>query len=243
MEIDDVDAIADAQRGTWRRIAIALHDALRRTHAAMWRAEDAQRIDGEAFGRRSLKNSCLYALAEADPGWAVATATAQFERAETMTDVLAALGVLADIECPERTRALAEFHAKWRNDPLVLDKWFATQALSRLARARDDVAALMGHPDFDLGNPNRVRSLVGAFGVNRVAFHGGDGAGYRLYADTILTLDPRNAQLAARMVPALGRWRRFDAARQAAMRGELERIRAAPALSRNTLEMVTRSLG
>ena len=100
----------------------------------------------------------------------------------------------------------------------------------------------MSHPDFDLRNPNRVRALVGAFGGNQVRFHDGSGAGYRLYADVIIKLDPANAQIAARMVSPLGQWRRFDAARQGLMQAELRRILALPGLSRNTFEMASKSL-
>ena len=103
--------------------------------------------------------------------------------------------------------------------------------------------ALLTHPDFTLTNPNRFRSLVGAFSVNQRAFHRADGAGYELLASQIAALDPINPQTAAKMVPALGRWRRFDAARQAKMRAALERILATPGLSKDVFEQVSKSLG
>ena len=160
-----------------------------------------------------------------------------------MTDVLAALGILAQTDTAERQSALAAFHARWRHDELVLDKWFAIQADSTLPGTLAAVQALAQHPDFAWDNPNRVRALVGSFAGNRAQFHAASGAGYAFLADAILTLDPRNSQVAARMVTPLGAWRRYDAGRQAGMQAELQRIRDTPGLSRGTFEMVSRSLG
>jgi aminopeptidase N len=186
-----------------------------------------------------LRNACLaYLSAEGD----ATRAKAQFDAGGNMTDVLAALAVLCGLDCPERTQALAAFHAAWRDDPLVLDKWFSLQAISPLPNTMAAVHALAEHPDFDLRNPNRVRSLVGSFGSNQVRFHATDGSGYRFLADMIVRLDPANPQIAARMVSPLGQWRRFDAGRQERMKAELRRIVAVPGLSKNTFEMASKSL-
>jgi aminopeptidase N len=201
------------------------------------------RIDGAAIGARSLRNTCLSYLVASGDKAAIGLAKAQFDAGQNMTDVLAALGVLSAVDCAERTAALAAFYAAWRGDPLVLDKWFAIQALSPLPDTIAAVATLKQHADFDLRNPNRVRALVSSFAGNQVRFHDASGAGYRLYADTIIDLDPLNGQVAARMVSPLGQWRRFDAGRQALMQGELRRILDLPALSRNTFEMASKSLG
>jgi aminopeptidase N len=168
----------------------------------------------------------------------------QFDTAGNMTDSLAALGALANIDRPERITALAEFHARWHDDPLVLDKWFSIQATSSLPDAVAHVRALSTHVDFDLRNPNRIRALVGAFaGANQVRFHDPKGEGYRFVADIVIQLDPSNPQVAARMVGPLGQWRRMDVSRQALMKAELERILALPGLSTNTFEIVSKSLG
>jgi aminopeptidase N len=160
-----------------------------------------------------------------------------------MTDKLAALAALAASESPERVAALAAFHAAWRGDDLVLDKWFAIQATSPRPETLDEVRLLYRHPDFDLRNPNRVRSLVGAFAqANQVRFHDAGGAGYRFLADAIIAIDPLNAQLAARAVAPLGTWRRHDSGRAALMRGELERILGNERLSRGTYEKVSKAL-
>jgi aminopeptidase N len=125
---------------------------------------------------------------------------------------------------------------------LVIDKWFATQVMSTRADTLAVVEALRTHPDFTLHNPNRVRALAGAFSMNQLHFHAADGAGYRLLADLLLALDPINPQTAAKLLPPLGRWRRFDPARQALMRAQLERILAAPGLSKDLFEQASKSL-
>jgi len=170
-------------------------------------------------------------------------AAAQYEGAGNMTDRQGALMVLAGLRTPERTHKLLDFYQRYRGNDLVIDKWFAIQAQSLHPDVLEQVKALAGHPDFTLRNPNRVRSLYMAFTGAPHGFHAESGEGYRLIADLILELDPINPQTAARFVPPLGRWRRIEPGRAALMRAELERIAAAPKLSRDTSEQVTRSLG
>jgi aminopeptidase N len=239
MEIADVDAIHAARDAARIAIGGALRGRLLATYER-YTDRGPYSIDGAAIGGRSLRNACLsYLCAGGDP----ALAKQQFETAGNMTDQLASLGVLAGIDCPERSAALAAFHAKWHDDPLVLDKWFSIQATSTLPDTVAQVRALSSHPDFDLRNPNRIRALVGAFaGANQVRFHDPKGEGYRFLADIVIQLDPSNPQVAARMVGSLGQWRRFDAGRQALMKAELNRILGLPGLSTNTYEMVSKSL-
>jgi aminopeptidase N len=235
----DPDAIHAARDLARKAIAAGLRDRLAPLYERLTNI-GPYTTDGAAVGRRSLRNTCLgYLSAFGDPG----LAKAQFDAGRNMTDVLAALSVLSGIDCPEREAALASFHAKWRDDALVLDKWFGIQAMSPLPGTMQEVRRLFGHPDFDLRNPNRVRALVSSFAVNQVRFHAADGAGYRFLADTIIRLDPDNPQIAARMVSPLGQWRRFDAARQGSMKAELSRIVKLPGLSKNTFEMASKSLG
>ena len=160
-----------------------------------------------------------------------------------MTDRQGALMVLCGLDMPERAELLADFHARYAGNALVIDKWFSLQAGSLHPQALDHVKALAGHPDFTMANPNRVRALYMGFAVNQAAFHAASGEGYRMIADLILALDPVNAQTAARFVPPLGRWRRIEAGRSALMKAELERIAATPGLSRDTSEQVSKSLG
>ena len=242
MTVADTEAVHAAREFARAAIGRALGATLRETYA---RNEEAgeYRIDGASIGRRALKNTALAYLAAAGAE-GIALARAQFDAQRNMTDVLAALAVLARTENAARDAALAAFHARWRGEELVLDKWFAIQAMAPLPDTLDKVRALTQHPDFDPRSPNRVRALVGAFTAgNPLCFHAASGAGYDFLAEQVTALDPRNSQVAARMVAPLGRWRRQDPARQALMRAALERVLATPGLSRNTFEMVSRSLG
>jgi aminopeptidase N len=241
MDTVDVDAIHAARDIARSAIGQALSGRLRALYDKLTDS-GAYTIDGPAIGRRSLRNACLSYLVAGGDASAVPLAKAQFDAARNMTDVLAALGILSGVDSPQRVQALETFYQAWRGDPLVLDKWFAIQALSPLPGTAQAVQALKTHPDFDLRNPNRIRALVSSFAGNQVRFHDRSGAGYRLYADTIVQLDPTNSQVAARMVSPLGQWRRFDAARQLLMKAELQRILDLPGLSRNTFEMASKSI-
>ncbi|WP_426166598.1 aminopeptidase N [Sandarakinorhabdus sp. DWP1-3-1] len=196
----------------------------------------------EAKGDRRLANVALAYLVTAGSAEAVAAARRQYDAAATMTDRLGALQALINTDTPERDACLADFHARFAGNNDVIDKWFTVQALATRPDTIARVQALLGHRDFSLTNPNRLRSLVGAFGANQRHFHAGDGAGYALLADQLLAVDRVNPQSAARLAVPLGRWRRFDAARGALMRRQLERIVAAPGVSKDVLEMASRAL-
>jgi aminopeptidase N len=200
-------------------------------------------LGAAARGARKLKTQALVYLAAGVPERAAEMAAAQYESADNMTDRQGALMVLTGLDTPAREDKLLDFYERYRDNPLVVDKWFALQAQSLHPKVLEHVEALAKHPDFTLRNPNRVRSLYMAFTGAPQGFHAENGAGYRLVADLILALDPINPQTAARFVPPLGRWRRIEPVRAALMRAELERIAAAPKLSRDTYEQVTRSLG
>ncbi|WP_305045605.1 aminopeptidase N [Geoalkalibacter sp.] len=197
-----------------------------------------------AVGRRSLKNVCLSYLALLDEPVFVEICVNQAERAGNMTDVLAALGILAHHEGPQGAPTLEQFFLKWQTDPLVVDKWFTLQATSSRADAGARVKELLNHHAFNLRNPNRVRSLLGAFSTaNPYHFHAASGEGYALLGDFVRQIDAFNPQLAARLVAAFNHWRRFDEDRQKLMREQLERILARPGVSRDVAEVVGKSLG
>ncbi len=241
MAVADPDAIHAVREAARAAIGMQLAPILQATYEQLTDAGPYQ-VDGASIGRRALRNVCLAYIAAGNNRLGAGLAKSQFDTWQNMTDVLAALAVLCGIDCPQRTGALASFYRAWHEDDLVLDKWFAIQAMSKLGTP-EAVRALSHHPDFDLRNPNRVRALVSSFAAgNPVRFHDASGAGYRLLADTIIELDPRNGQVAARMVAPLGQWRRVDAARQGLMQQELRRILELPGLSRNTFEMVSKSL-
>ena len=197
----------------------------------------------EAKGARKVKTQALVYLAAGVPDRAAPLASAQYDAADNMTDRQGALMVLTGLSGPERTHKLIDFYNRFQGNALVIDKWFALQASSLHPQVLEHVRALADHPDFTLKNPNRVRSLYMPFTGTARGFHAESGEGYRMIDDLILALDPINPQTAARFVSPLGRWRRMEPDRAALMRGELERIAAAPKLSRDTHEQVTRSLG
>jgi aminopeptidase N len=196
-----------------------------------------------ARGARKLKTQALVYLAAGNGAEAARRASVQYDRADNMTDRQGALMVLCGLDNPAREERLADFHKRYQGNALVIDKWFSLQAGSLHRDVLEHVKKLASHPDFTMANPNRIRALYMSAAVNPKAFHAASGEGYRLIADLILALDPINAQTAARFVPPLGRWRRIESARSAMMRAELERIAAAPGLSRDTREQVTKSLG
>lgn len=236
----DVDAIHRRRDAARLHAATALHDQWWAAYRA--NASNRYEMSPEAKGRRRLRNVALgYLMATGAPE-AVAAAWTQFEDADNMTDRLAALGVLANAEAPERERALAAFHDRYAGDAASIDKWFSVQAMSTRDDTLQQVLALSGHPDFSAANPNRLRSLVGAFGANQLRLHAADGAGYRFLADQVIAVDRLNSGSAARLVTPLGRWRRFDAGRAALMKAELERVLASPSLSKDVFEMASKSL-
>jgi aminopeptidase N len=242
LAVVDVDAIHAARETARAELGNVLGAEFATTYDALADAGPYS-VDGTSMGRRSLRNACLGYLAAADPEKGAALAMAQFDAGRNMTDVLAALTVLADLDRPERGAALTRFYDLWSRDDLVTDKWFALQARSSLPRTAERVRELTRHPAFERKNPNRVRALIGTFSqANQLRFHDKSGAGYVLLADEVIALDPLNPTTAARLVQPLGSWRRHDSARQALMRGALERVLAIPDLSKNTYEMVSKSL-
>ncbi len=240
MLVVDPDAIHTARDRLQAKIGATLEREWRDLHA---RTEaNGFSLSSAAKGARKLRNMALMYLSASGAKDADAIAFSQFDRADNMTERQGALSVLASGRSDAREAALDIFYNRYAGDALVLDKWFQTQALAFHPDTLAIVRELGRHKDFTLSNPNRVRSLYGAFAANQWGFHQGDGAGYRMVADIIIALDPLNPQTAARLVPPLGRWRRFDAARGGAMRAELERILATPGLSKDVTEQVVKSL-
>jgi aminopeptidase N len=239
----EVDALVVVFRAFQQQLGAALAPRWRATHAAM-RDRGAYRVDAAAMGRRALKNAALAWLLLGRAETAEALALDQYASADNMTDRLGALRALCEAEAASCDALLGEFYHVWRHEPLVVNKWFALQAQMEDAGALERIERLTRHPDFSTTNPNRVRALLGTFATaNLGGFHRKDGAAYRFLAERILELDRTNPQVAARLLTAFGRWRRFDPGRQELMRGELERVLASPGLSRDSYEIASRSLG
>ncbi len=195
-------------------------------------------------GQRALRAALLRLLTAEGGPEAAALAYAQFASATNMTDTMSALSVLAHLNAPERQAALDAFEAKWRGNPLVMDKWMGVQAASTLPDTLDGVKRLTQHAHFSMENPNRFRALVSAFATNNpLTFLNAEGAGFRFVADQALAMDKVNPQVAARLFGAFESWRRFTPAIANAMRAEIARVAKTEGLSKNLFEIATRALG
>ncbi len=224
------------------RVAVHLGEALRRLHTAA-SPNGAFAVDAESAGRRSLGNAALGLLAADPHPLNRDLARAHFDNAANMTDAMGGLNALSALGGPDFEQALEAFYERWKDEPLVVDKWFQVQAMDPSDQALERVKALTGHEAFDAENPNRLRALVQTFANHNPArFHHPSGDGYRFLADQILAADAFNPNVAARMVEPLAAWTRYGEAFAGPMRRELRRLAAAADLSDNVRELVTKSL-
>jgi aminopeptidase N len=238
----DPDAIFRARKALRAEIGGRLGPALSTVYERMT-VRAPYSPDATSAGRRALRNVALDLMAATGAETAIARAAQQYDDADNMTDRMAALATLSLHVGPTREHALADFYTRYSSDALVVDKWFSLQAAIPQPDTLDKVRALSAHPAFSLANPNRVRALIGAFAQGNVTqFNRPDGAGYDFIADTILTLDPKNPQLAARMATAFRTWRTLEAGRQAKAEAALTRIKSTSGLSRDLADIVERAL-
>jgi aminopeptidase N len=238
----DPDAVFGARQSMRAAIGERLADSLLRLRSELALAGPYSPDAGSA-GRRALRNAALDLIAAGDAGRGAGFALDQFRNATNMTDRLAALAVLSLLPGAAREEALAEFAARFESEPLVMDKWFAVQAAIPEAETLARVQGLMGHAAFSLGNPNRVRALIGSFALNNATqFHRADGAGYEFLADIVLALDESNPQVAARLLTALGTWRSMEGGRRAKAQAALQRIAGKAGLSADVSDIAQRSL-
>jgi len=237
----DPDAVFEARRALRANIGESLGPALAETYTRM-AVPGPYSPDAESAGRRSLRNVALDLLAATGATEATARAARQYDAADNMTDRMAALATLSLQAGPERERKFADFYARYAADALVIDKWFSLQAMTPQPDTLERVRALTAHPAFFFANPNRVRALIGAFAANPTQFNRADGAGYDFIADNLLALDPKNPQLAARLATAFRTWRTLEQGHRAKAQAALERIKAAPSLSRDLADIIERAL-
>ncbi len=239
--ITDIDAIVAVRTFLKKALAENLKDEFFRLYKA-YVSSERYVYNPSAVAARTLKNVCLnYLLLTTDPA-GLACCMLQWKSANNMTDKLGVLTALSHWQGAERQRVLHEFYDHWKHDPLVLDKWFRVQASSELPSTLEVVKDLMRHSAFEITNPNKVYSLIGAFSANLACFHEKNGAGYTFLADVVLELDKLNPQVASRMVRAFTSWKRFDSSRQEKMKAQLERIKSEKNLSRDVFEVVSKSL-
>jgi len=198
-------------------------------------------LDPAAVGRRSLGNFCLSLLVRLEQPELDELCLQQYQNAVNMTDRLAAFASLVDSSSPHRQEVIDDFYQNWRQQPLLLDKWFTIQALCHRSEIFAEVESLMRHADFSLNNPNRVRALLGAFCQNMAGFHRPDGAGYTLLVEQIMILDQKNPQVAARLATPLTRWKHLEKNRRKLMKQQLLRLQNMD-LSSDLYEIVNKSL-
>ena len=242
MDVVDVEAIHLARERTKKTIATGLYSELLKLYEINHVDESGQ-FDAQAIGRRRLKNVCLSYLTMLDDETAHRRSKKQYVEANNMTDQIAALTCIINSRHPDKERCLEQFYRQWRDHPLVIDKWFTLQATSHIYGNLDTILQLTEHPAFDLKNPNRVRSLIGAFSqANPLHFHSVDGGGYEFLGDRIILLNPLNPQVASRMLAAFTQWHRFDAQRQQLMQKQLERIISTPDIAIDIYEIAKKSL-
>ena len=245
-DVADVEAIHVAREFARKQLADSLFDALWTRYQANREVSKATPYVAEAehFARRALQNIALSYLMLSGKPQVLAAALEQFEHSDNMTERLTALAVLVNSPYEaEKAAALASFAEQFKDNPLVMDQWFSVQAGSTLPGGLQRVRELMQHPAFTIKSPNKVRAPVGAFaGQNLINFHAADGSGYRFLADLVIELNGFNPQIASRQLAPLTRWRKYDAARQALMKAELERIRSSGELSSDVFEVVSKSL-
>jgi len=242
-EVDVVNpsALATARRDMVQSLAKAHEESLLSLWKSLAPSRDFVHNPAEA-GRRRLRNTCLAYLTCFDGSSHLPLAQEQLNDADNMTDQFSALACLVDTPGPESAQALKQFYAQWKGEALVVDKWLSVQAGADREDTLECVDALLSHEAFDMKNPNKARSLIRVFFRNLPAFHRPDGKGYTWIADRVIQLDAINPQIAARMAGAFGAWRRMEPGRQALMKAELERMLGADKLSKDTWEIIHRTL-
>jgi aminopeptidase N len=238
----DPDAVFAARRGLQAAVGEHLAEPLLR-HYRRLSDSGPYAPDAVSAGRRTLRNTCLDLLAATQRADAILLAAQQYREANNMTDRMAALSTLSLCDVPERAAALDDVYARYADDPLIVDKWLTLQATIPEPATLDRVKALTKHPAFSFANPNRVRALIHAFALaNQKEFNRADGAGYDFIVGTVLALDPKNPQVAARLLSALKSWRVLEPGRRARAEAALRRVAAAPSPSPDVSDIVQRAL-
>jgi aminopeptidase N len=238
----DPGALHQAREALRLRLAVHLAETLKHMHIGLQQLGEFT-PDAAGAGRRALRNAALELLAANPRAESIELADGHFRAASNMTDAIGGLNALMLIGGEAYEQALAAFYEQWKAEPLVIDKWFALQARDPDESTLGRVLALTAHPAFDQKNPNRLRALVSTFAsANPVRFHDPSGAGYRFLADQILAVDGFNPMTAARLVEPLGGWRRYTPELGGLMKAQLERIVAAPGLSKNVYELAAKAL-
>jgi aminopeptidase N len=238
----DVEALFEARESVRHSIAVELRSELQKRYTALY-SNESYEPSAEQIASRSLRNGCLAYLVLNDDKPSIELAVAQFVSADNMTDQYSALVTLVNSAAhKEKKEALAAFHSQWQHEPLVVNQWLSVQAACRQPGTIEQVKVLMADDDFDIKNPNKVRSLIGVFcNANAINFHRADGSGYELLTDVVLQLNSLNPQVASRMLGPLTRWKKYPRTAEL-MEQQLQRIMAEPNLSKDVYEVVAKTL-
>ena len=238
----DVDIVESVRDFFSKELGSALFAEAKACYEQLWQNED-HTMHGAAYARRKLRNVCLSLMMSANETKTLPFCLKQFSAAKTMTDQIASFALLVNSsETKVHQKAIDDFYQQWKKDELVLDKWFALQASCERSDTLASVKVLLSHPAFNIKNPNKVRSLIGAFTLNNPRhFHAIDGSGYVFLTDMLIKMDKLNPQIAARLATPYTRWKRLNSKRQALMKQQLERL-AALDLSNDLRELVLKSL-
>ncbi|CAH0992510.1 Aminopeptidase N [Sinobacterium norvegicum] len=242
----DIEALQAAREKVRLAIAVELQSLLLDCYHSNV-STDEYRPDATQIAQRSLKNACLSYLSLLPDQSAIELLQQQYQQADNMTDTMAALSAMVNSDGPNAASAkqdmLDDFYHRWQQEALVVNQWLQVQAGCGLAGGLDRVKALMQHPAFDIKNPNKVRSVVAVFcAQNAINFHHSDGSGYQFLAEQVIRLNELNPQIAARIITPLTKWRRFAPAQADNMQAALKQIMAAPNLSSDVYEVVSKSL-
>ncbi|NOQ91043.1 MAG: DUF3458 domain-containing protein, partial [Gammaproteobacteria bacterium] len=240
LPVIDVDAIHQAREFIYSQLADKLQNELLDVYHS--NAQNKFDLSPESMAKRFLRNQSLsYLMTLEQHGEQLALS--QYNKADNMTDQMAAFKSLLHHETASKKQVTDEFYQQWNKDNLVMDKWFTVQATVPHVSAITRVRELFEHADFDIKNPNRVRSLLGAFcSANPVCFHDSSGVGYEMLGQYIETLDMMNPQIASRLCVPLTRWKRYNESRQKLMKSQLLRLISLPELSKDVTELVEKSL-
>jgi aminopeptidase N len=246
VDVIDIDAIHAVREFVSLELAQQLKDHWQSLYQQLHDPRKPYHYEVNEVGQRQLKNLCLHFLMLlTDSDIHEKYGMQQFKDAlpVNMTDTIGALRCLVNIGSTLKDQALQEFYATWHHQPLIVDKWLTMQAVSKLEDTLPQVEKLLQHPAFDLKNPNKVYSLIGAFAQQNLSrFHSIDGSGYKFLTACVLQLNQFNPIVAARMVKPLTEWRRYDKKRQSLMKAELEVILQQKKLSKDVYELVSKSL-
>ncbi len=242
MAVIDVEAIHIAREFMLQELAATLHETFLKVYQGLHDEKASYQFSMEEIGKRQLKNLCLTYLLLLPQYAELGLQQIKSSLKTNMTDTLAAMAALANLDVPARQEALDRFYKAWQHDALVMDKWFAIQAGSKLSGALQEVKKLTQHPAFDIRNPNKVYALIGTFGRNLTNFHAPDGSGYVFLREMVEQLDRLNPQVAARMVKPLTTWKRYDKERQVLMQKQLGQLLQNKTISRDVYELATKSI-